>query len=88
MLSEYFSNGKNKTPLPPKPVEDMPHTLAGLSFKAWRDARKKNHKMRNVRWSVLVFMNLLFVVSFAFDLAILEGSLSGSRLVYLPEPDT
>jgi ferredoxin-type protein NapH len=88
MLSEYFSNGKNKEPLPPKPVEEMPHTRARLSFKAWRDARKGNHKMRNIRWTVLVFMNLLFVVSFTFDLAILEGSLSGSRLVgfYLMDP--
>lgn len=50
--------------------------------------QKKNHKWRNIRWSVLLFMNLLFVFSYSFDLSILEGSLSGSRLIgfYLMDP--
>ncbi len=88
MASDYFSNAKKKAPLPPKPVEKMPHSIAGLSFKEWRDSRKKNHKMRNIRWAVLLFMNLLFVFSFWLDMAVLEGSLSGSRLIgfYLMDP--
>ncbi|MBU2465394.1 MAG: NapH/MauN family ferredoxin-type protein [Bacteroidetes bacterium] len=88
MASDYFSNAKKKSPLTSKTVEQMPHSLAGLSFKAWRDSRKKNHKMRNIRWAVLLFMNLLFVFSFWLDLSVLEGSLSGSRLLgfYLMDP--
>lgn len=88
MNMNYFTNGKNKTALAPKPVDQMPHSKAGLSFTAWRDARKKNHKWRNIRWAILVFMNLLFVLSFTLDLAVLEGSLSGSRLIgfYLMDP--
>jgi ferredoxin-type protein NapH len=88
MLSDFINSEKKKTPLPPKTVEQMPHTIAGLSYVEWRDARKENHKWRNIRWSVLIFMNLLFVLSFLFDLSVLEGSLSGSRLIgfYLMDP--
>ncbi|MBT3226029.1 MAG: NapH/MauN family ferredoxin-type protein [Deltaproteobacteria bacterium] len=39
------------------------------------------HKWRNIRWGVLLFFNLLFFVSFFMDIQILEGSLSGSRLL-------
>ncbi|MDP2238514.1 MAG: NapH/MauN family ferredoxin-type protein [Bacteroidales bacterium] len=88
MISDYLISGKNKTPFKPKSVDQMPHSLSGLSYKEWRDARKKNHKWRNIRWSVLLFMNLLFVASFVLDLSVLEGSLSGSRLIgfYLMDP--
>lgn len=88
MFTDYFSSGKKLEPLQPKPVDQMPHSLKGLKYNDWRDSRLKNHKMRNIRWAVLLFMNLLFVVSFWVDLAVLEGSLSGSRLVgfYLMDP--
>ncbi len=39
-----------------------------------------SYKWRNIRWGVLLFFNLLFFASFFFDIQILEGSLSGSRL--------
>lgn len=39
------------------------------------------HKWRNLRWSILVFFNFLFFASFFFDIQVLEGSLSGSRLL-------
>lgn len=41
--------------------------------------REKNHKWRNIRWATLVAVNLLFVVSFHFDIQLLEGALTASR---------
>lgn len=38
-------------------------------------------KWRNIRWGVLLFTNFLFFASFFFDIQVLEGSLSGSRLL-------
>ncbi|NQU65729.1 MAG: NapH/MauN family ferredoxin-type protein [SAR324 cluster bacterium] len=38
-------------------------------------------KWRNIRWGVLLFFNALFFASFFLDIQILEGSLSGSRLL-------
>ncbi len=40
-----------------------------------------NNKWRNRRWATLIFANLLFVVSFSFDIQILEGSLTASRFI-------
>ena len=39
------------------------------------------HKWRNIRWATLLFFNFLFFASFFFDIQILEGTLSGSRLL-------
>ncbi len=36
---------------------------------------------RNRRWAVLIAVNLFFAVSFGFDIQILEGSLTASRLI-------
>jgi ferredoxin-type protein NapH len=41
-------------------------------------AEHKN-KWRNWRWATLIFANLLFVVSFYFDIQLLEGALTASR---------
>ncbi|PLY14147.1 MAG: NapH/MauN family ferredoxin-type protein [Sedimenticola sp.] len=38
-------------------------------------------KWRNRRWATLIFINLLFVVSYYFDVQILEGALTASRFV-------
>ncbi|MDR2239606.1 MAG: NapH/MauN family ferredoxin-type protein [Zoogloeaceae bacterium] len=40
-----------------------------------------SHKWRNRRWVTLVLANLLFVVSYAFDIQILEGALTASRFI-------
>ena len=40
-----------------------------------------SHKWRNRRWATLIAVNLLFVVSFYFDIQILEGALTASRFV-------
>lgn len=42
-------------------------------------ANEKNHKWRNIRWATLIFVNLLFVVSYYFDIQLLEGALTASR---------
>lgn len=78
----------NKKPLPPKTKEELPYVKAGMSFKAWREKFGGKHKWRTIRWSVLLGINGLFILSFMLDLSMLEGSLSGSRLVgfYLMDP--
>ncbi len=43
--------------------------------------RKKKHKWRNRRWAVLIAVNLLFTLSFWFDVQLLEGSLTASRFL-------
>ncbi len=75
-------------PLPPKPKDQMPHVKLNMTYKEWMHRHEGRHKWRNRRWAVLIFINLLFVVSFTFDLAVLEGSLNGSRLIgfYLMDP--
>jgi ferredoxin-type protein NapH len=40
----------------------------------------KVHRWRNRRWLVLILTNLLFFVSFHFDIQLLEGALTASRL--------
>jgi ferredoxin-type protein NapH len=40
-----------------------------------------SHKWRSRRWITLILVNLLFVVSYHFDVQILEGALTASRFV-------
>ncbi len=79
---------KNLQPLPVKSKEEMPYAKAGLSFKEWRQKYGGRHKWRTIRWAVLLGINCLFILSFMLDLSMLEGSLSGSRLIgfYLMDP--
>lgn len=44
-------------------------------------ATPRGHKWRNRRWAVLIAANLLFVLSFALDIQILEGALTASRFI-------
>ncbi len=78
---------KNK-PLPAKRKEDIPYIKEGITFKEWKAKNGSGHKWRSIRWTVLISINVLFIISFSLDLAILEGSLSGSRLIgfYLMDP--
>ncbi|HTY03345.1 MAG TPA: 4Fe-4S binding protein, partial [Rhodocyclaceae bacterium] len=54
-------------------------------LKAAKEAHRahhgKSHKWRNRRWIVLLLSNLLFVVSYHFDVQLLEGALTASRFV-------
>lgn len=49
--------------------------------------RGRYHYWRNRRWSVLILVNLLFVLSYHLDFQLLEGSLSASRIVFLQMAD-
>lgn len=41
----------------------------------------RGHTWRNRRWAVLIISNLLFVLSYAFDIQVLEGALTASRFI-------
>lgn len=78
---------------PKKPVEfteraQQVHALKRMANKtevraAIMLAHQTPHKntWRNRRWAFLIAVNLFFVVSFGFDIQILEGSLTASRLI-------
>ncbi|NPA45932.1 MAG: NapH/MauN family ferredoxin-type protein [Chlorobi bacterium] len=87
-LYDLLHGDKRRKPLPPKKKEELPFMREGISYKEWHDRAKGRHTWRNRRWMFLIFINILFVISFTFDLGILEGSLSGSRLLglYLMDP--
>jgi ferredoxin-type protein NapH len=42
---------------------------------------KHRHKWRNRRWATLIVVNLLFVVSYVFDVQLVEGALTASRVI-------
>ncbi len=44
-------------------------------------ATGKHKKWRNRRWTTLIVVNLLFVLSYYFDVQLLEGALTASRFV-------
>jgi len=79
---------KIREPLPVKSPEEMPNARVNIKYKDWIKNHNERHKWRNRRWAVLLFFNILFTLSFMFDLSVLEGSLSGSRLLgfYLVDP--
>lgn len=87
-MFDLFKNSRKLSPLPPKPKDELPHAKLGVSYKDWHNGHVNKHKWRNKRWAVLLIINGLFILSFALDLSILEGSLSGSRLLgfYLMDP--
>jgi ferredoxin-type protein NapH len=82
---------------PPKPLPDerLPQVVAVYAEKrkekltkekleeveAGRALAHDRHKWRNRRWATLVVVNLLFVVSYYFDVQLVEGALTASRFV-------
>ena len=46
-----------------------------------RAHQEKSNTWRNRRWAALIAMNLLFTVSFYFDIQMLEGALTASRFI-------
>ena len=46
-----------------------------------RASKARSHKWRNRRWATLIVVNLLFVLSYRFDVQLLEGALTASRFV-------
>jgi ferredoxin-type protein NapH len=53
----------------------------GLRCQNMPQHRHSRHKWRKIRWTGLLSFNFLFFASFFFDIQILEGTLSGSRLL-------
>lgn len=44
-------------------------------------AETGSHKWRNIRWATLIMVNMIFVLSFGFDVQLVEGSLTASRVI-------
>ena len=44
-------------------------------------AEHHSNKWRNIRWSTLIGINLLFVLSYRFDVQLIEGALTASRVI-------
>ena len=94
-LVESLSVLLGKTPGRPAPEEITKKAKAvheGMAEKMTRELhvhvaaeRAKKAAAANVwrrrRWAVLVVVNLLFVVSYKFDIQLMEGALTGSRFV-------
>jgi len=84
-----------KEPEKPRRPEDFTerarqaHELKRMTNKAdlkamkahMREHEQKSNKWRNRRWITLILANLLFVVSFALDIQVLEGALTASRFI-------
>lgn len=65
-------------------VHELKRMTNKVDLQAAKDAHRaneRNHKWRNRRWVTLILANLLFVVSFALDIQILEGALTASRFI-------
>ena len=82
-----------KTPGKPDPARITPRAQEIHEFRALqpmdrqqiRAAREENVRRpqmwRRRRWAVLIGVNLLFVLSYRFDIQLVEGALTGSRFV-------
>ncbi|TAN55198.1 MAG: NapH/MauN family ferredoxin-type protein [Magnetospirillum sp.] len=44
-------------------------------------AEHRSHKWRNIRWATLIAVNMVFVLSYRFDVQLVEGSLTASRVI-------
>jgi ferredoxin-type protein NapH len=64
--------------------EKRQHKLTKEELRALEEAHdrtRQRHKWRNRRWATLIVVNLLFVVSYYFDVQLVEGALTASRVV-------
>lgn len=60
------------------------HKMTKAELQAIEAAHEKSaqrHKWRNRRWATLIVVNLLFVVSYYFDVQLIEGAMTASRVV-------
>ena len=51
------------------------------AIEAAHERTRRRHKWRNRRWATLIVINMLFVVSYYFDVQLVEGALTASRVV-------
>ncbi len=64
--------------------EKRQHKLTKEELRAVEEAHERTrqrHKWRNRRWATLIIVNMLFVVSYYFDVQLVEGALTASRVV-------
>ncbi len=52
-----------------------------LALEAAHERTRHRHKWRNRRWATLITVNMLFVVSYYFDVQLIEGALTASRVI-------
>lgn len=65
-------------------LEKRRHKLTADELRAIEEGHERSryrHKWRNRRWATLIVINLLFVVSYYFDVQLVEGALTASRVV-------
>jgi ferredoxin-type protein NapH len=72
-----YSEGARKLHMAKREITGKKERAAAI--KAERDL-KPSHKWRNRRWASIIIINALFVVSYWFDVQLIEGSLSASRV--------
>lgn len=91
-LSQSLAVMLGKEPVKPTPEQVSPearkiHELKRIEkvdsafLREDIEKNKRNHRWRNRRWAVLILINLLFVVSYHFDVQLVEGALTASRFV-------
>ncbi|MCB1773578.1 MAG: NapH/MauN family ferredoxin-type protein, partial [Gammaproteobacteria bacterium] len=90
-LAQMFGRAPTKTPRDELKVEvaqiyeeKRKHKLTKADLEALEAAHERTrhrHKWRNRRWITLIVVNLLFVVSYYFDVQLVEGALTASRVV-------
>ena len=70
-------------------IEKRKNKITLAELEAERRANRERGeatRWRNRRWAVLIAVNLLFVVSYYFDVQLLEGALTASRFVGFCRP--
>ncbi|MCB1803245.1 MAG: NapH/MauN family ferredoxin-type protein, partial [Gammaproteobacteria bacterium] len=90
-LAQLLGRAPKKTPRDELKVEvaqiyeeKRKHKLTKAELEALEAAHERTrhrHKWRNRRWATLIIVNLLFVVSYYFDVQLVEGALTASRVV-------
>ncbi len=90
-LAESFAQLLGRAPRKPEEVDIKPEAKKIHFYKKGEridlaaiqaeHAAHAQHKWRNRRWATLLAVNLLFVVSYHFDIQLLEGALTASRFM-------
>ncbi|MGD2119769.1 MAG: NapH/MauN family ferredoxin-type protein [Chromatiales bacterium] len=88
-LSQVFGNKPNRPKKDEQPealkaiYEAKKGSLTKGELQAMRHEHKKTccNKWQRRRWTTLIVVNLLFLVSYVFDVQLLEGALTASRFV-------
>jgi len=73
-----YSDGARKLHENKRSVAGKKERVAAI--KAERDL-SPSHKWRNRRWASIIIVNALFVLSYSWDIQLIEGSLSASRVI-------